>query len=70
MGRILVLREFPCVPSNMIGKFQAGRVHGVPVALGVLEKANDAVDHFVPDQHAGEVVVVKIHAGSEEFQRH
>lgn len=53
----------------MVEKFQASRVHGVIVALGVLEEAIDVMDHYGPNQHADEVLIVKIHAASEEFQR-
>lgn len=53
--------------SDITKKFQAGRVHGIAVALGVLEKTDDAVDDLVSYQHSIEVVVILAHAGSEEF---
>ena len=62
-------RDWGCYLSNVIEKFQAGRVDDVPVAIGFLEKIDEAVDHVIRNQQSIIELVLDIQASLEEFQR-
>lgn len=56
--------------SNALKKLKAGPVRRSPIALGIMEKIDDAVNDFGSDQQMGEVVVILIQTDPEEPQRH